>query len=57
MNTKKYLLAKSLYSRYGRLKNERYKQFGCQDRIYKTYCKIANFAANILHRNGLTSWL
>ncbi len=49
MNPKKYLLAKSLYRRY--------EQFGYNDRRYKMYSKIANLAANILHKNGLTSWL
>lgn len=52
MNSKKYILAKSVFKRFRKLAQARYMQFGCNDRLYKTYVKAGNFAGNVLNYNG-----
>lgn len=57
MEKRKYILANKLYRKYGKLKTERYEAHGCEDRKMKMYGRICGMCANILHRNGWTSWI
>lgn len=52
MEKRKYILSINLYKKYRKLANERYKKFGCEDKLYKVYCKIIRFTATVVNVNG-----
>ena len=49
---RKYQLAKKLDKKYRAIAQQRYKEFGCNDALYKLACKLFNIASRILNKNG-----